>query len=369
MLHPKRTPIRRVLVLALAAVMLAALVSACGKKAEPKNATDQLPGAGQGQVVATYKGGEISQGEFDKYTSFLTVTDPQTAMYLQIPQFKEPFLKQYVLYKVLSTRTTDTQKKSADDEAAKFETQVNDAIKQQPSLKDQLEQQKITVAEMKKFVKALASANQVVQAKQTEVSGAVKDTDLKAVFDKNPSDYNVATVRHILITTSDPQTGEEKRSDADALKLAKEVKDKLEKGGDWNEIAKQYSEDPGSKDNGGLYEKQVVKGWVTEFKNAANTQPIGKIGDPVKVSYGYHVIMVASRDVAAFDKLSAETKDELKQEVVDEKIKTYLEGEQNSLDIKVTLPAEPSPSPSASPTASAPASPSATASPTATTSK
>jgi foldase protein PrsA len=361
MLHPKRTSIRRVLVLALAAVMLAALVSACGKKDQPKNNADQLPGAGQGKVIATYKGGEITQGEFDKYTSFMSVSDPQTAMYLQIPQFKEQFVKQYALYKVLSTRITDAQKKAADGDVAKFETQINDAIKQQPSLKDQLTKQNITVAEMKKIVKVLASANQVVQAKQTEIGKAVKDADLKALFDKTPSDYNIATVRHILITTSDPQTGQQKRSDAEALKLAKQMKDKLEKGGDWKTIAKQYSEDPGSKDNGGLYEKQVVKGWVPEFKDAVNKQEIGKIGDPVKVSYGYHVIMVVSREAASFDKLDADTKNKMKQEVIDSKLKTFLEDEQNKLEIKVTLPAEPSPSPSAAPTGSAPSA-SATAS-------
>jgi foldase protein PrsA len=225
--------------------------------------------------------------------------------------------------------------------------------------------QKLTVADMKNITHIQALTGQVVQAKQTSIESGVKDADLKTEFDKMPSDYNIATVRHILITTSDPQTGQQKRSDADALKLAKEVKGKLEKGGDWKAIAKQYSEDPGSKENGGLYEKQVVKGWVPEFKDAVNKQEIGKIGEPVKVSYGYHVIQVESRASSSFDKLDAETKKTMKTEMVDKQLQTFLQEEQKKMDIKVTLPAEPAPSAPAASGASPSGAPSASASPSA----
>ncbi|MDB4868994.1 MAG: peptidylprolyl isomerase [Cohnella sp.] len=357
MLHHKRTSIRRVLVLTLAAVLLAVMVSACGKKNEAKG--DQLPGAGQGKVVASYNGGEVTQGEFDKYMAFMEVSDPQTAMYSQIPQFQEQFVKQLAVYKVFDARATDKQKQDADKDVATFEKQFNDAVKKQPTLQDQLTQKKLTVDEMKKIVKVLSSANQIVKVKQSEITAGIKDADIKAVFDKSPSDYNIATVRHILITTSDPQTGQPKRSDAEALKLAKEVKDKLEKGGDWKTLAKQYSEDPGSKDNGGLYEKQQVKGWVAEFKDAVNKQEIGKIGDPVKVSYGYHVIKVESRTAVTYDKLDQATKDKIKQDIVNNKLQTYMQDEQQKLNIKVTLPAPPVPSPSASAPASSSSVPSA----------
>ena len=50
-------------------------------------------------------------------------------------------------------------------------------------------------------------------------------------------------VQHILIST-------ENRSDAEAKKRAEEVKKKLDKGGDFSKLAKEYSDDPGSKEQG-----------------------------------------------------------------------------------------------------------------------
>ncbi|MBW5449041.1 peptidylprolyl isomerase [Cohnella sp. CFH 77786] len=362
MLHPKRASARRTALLVLAAVLLAALLAGCGKKNEKQETG--LPGAGQGKVIATYKGGEVTEGEFDKYTAFMEVSDPQTAMYLQIPQFKEQFVRQWALYKVLAGRASADQAKAADEDVKKFETDIGNALKTNADLKKTLDEKKLTVDEMKRIVKVLAAGNQIAKAKSDEFAKAVTDAEIKAEYDKVKSDYNIDTVRHVLVATTDLKTGKQLRTDEEALKRAKEVKDKLEKGGDWKTIAKEYSDDEGSKDNGGLYEKQQSKGWVTEFKNAANTQPIGVIGDPVKTQYGYHVMKVESREETPYDKLAQADKDQLKQTVVNAKVQDYLQAEDEKLDIKVTLPAEPSPSPSASPTASPSGSPAA--SPTAT---
>lgn len=357
MLHPKRTSLRRASILVLTAMLLAALVVGCGKKNEKQ--ANEIPGAGQGQVIATYKGGEVTSGEFDKYTAFLEVTDPQTAMYLQIPQFKEHFVKQFALYKEFAARATDEQKKTGDEQVKQFETDLKDAIKENAELESMIKEKKLTNDEMKQIVKLLATGSQIPQAKSDEMLAAVTDDEIKAEFDKSPSDYNVVTVRHILVATVDSSTGEEKRTDEEALKRAKDVKDKLDKGGDWTALAKEYSDDPGSKENGGLYEKQEARGWVAAFKEAANTQEIGKIGEPVQTEYGYHVMKVEAREEVTFDKLPAEDKDELKQGIVDGKMQAYMEDEEKKLDIKVTLPAEPSESPSAAPSASSSASPSA----------
>ncbi len=365
MLHLKRASARRAWMIALAAVLLAVLISGCGKKenAEPVG----MPGEGQGEVIATYKGGQITQVEFDKYSAFLEITDPTMGMYLQIPAFKEQFVRQLALYKFLAGQATEEQIRDAETGVKDFETQMNDYLKQYPEAKNQMEEKNVTTDEMKQIVRVMGAGSQIVNAKSEEISGTVTDKDIQAEFDKSPADFNLVTVRHILVSTMDPNTGKEVRSKEEALKRANEAKDKLEKGGNWNEIAKEYSEDPGSKDNGGLYEKQEARKWVAEFKNAANTQPIGKIGDPVETQYGYHVIKVESREEVNFDKLSQTTKDELKSTILDNKVQNYLLEEEEKLDIKVTLPAEETPSetapasPSASP--SVPPSASPTASP------
>ena len=108
-----------------------------------------------------------------------------------------------------------------------------------------------------RFYKTDAAFQTYYAAKGEELKPTVTEEEIKAEYDKAPADFNVVSVRHILIGTIDPNTGAELKTDEEALKLAKEVKAKLDAGGDWNALAKEYSTDTGSKDNGGLYEKQT----------------------------------------------------------------------------------------------------------------
>jgi parvulin-like peptidyl-prolyl isomerase len=88
------------------------------------------------------------------------------------------------------------------------------------------------------------------------------------------------------------------RSEAEALARIIEVKQKLDAGGDFAALAAEYSEDPGSKAQGGEL------GWfgkgqmVAEFENAAYALQPGQVSDPVKTQYGYHLIKLEERDPA-----------------------------------------------------------------------
>lgn len=358
MLHHNRMPYRRLATLMLATVMLVALISACGKKEE------SAPGAGKGTVIATYRNGEVTDTEFDKYAAYAALMSPEKSMYMSIPQFKEQFIKQYIVTKEMVKGVSAEDKKAAETAGATFKTQLEEAIKTQAELKKHMDDNDLSVNEAIAFYENDAAFQGFYTAKGEELKPSVTDAEIKAEFDKAPTDFNIVSVRHILIGTVDPETGAELKSDEDALKLANEVKSKLDNGGDWAALAKEYSTDKGSKENGGLYEKQAAGAWVAEFKEAANKQEIGKVGEPVKTQFGYHVMKVESREVMTYEKLSKESKDTLIKAVVDTKISDFLTAEQDKLEIKVTLPAEPSPtatgSPNASPAASPNASPAAT---------
>lgn len=112
----------------------------------------------------------------------------------------------------------------------------------------------------------------------------VSDTDIKNYYDENPKNYEVPEKRdvaHILIP----------KDKALATKLYGQVK-----GGDeklFAKLAKQYSEDDGSKENGGKL--TITRGeTVPEFDKAAFDLETGEVSPPVKTRYGYHVIMALS---------------------------------------------------------------------------
>jgi foldase protein PrsA len=357
MLHHNRMSYRRLVTLLLAAVMLVALISACGKKEEGTS------GAGAGTVIATYKGGELKDTEFDKYAAYAALMSPEQAMYMSIPQFKEQFVKQYIVTKEMIKGVSEEDKKTAKTQGEAFKTQLETAMKEQAELKQHMEDNDLSVAEAVSFLEDQVAFQAFYSAKGEELKPGVTDEEIKTEFEKAPTDYNIVSVRHILIGTLDPSTGEELKSDEEALKVANEVKAKLENGGDWTALAKEYSTDAGSKDNGGLYEKQAAGGWVAEFKQAANTQEIGKIGEPVKTEFGYHVMKVESREEVTYDKLPQETKDKLIVTISTTKVNDFLTAEQDKLEIKVTLPEEPTESAPSSPSASPEASSSPEASP------
>lgn len=101
-----------------------------------------------------------------------------------------------------------------------------------------------------------------------------------------------ATVQHILMMTQG-------KSDEEKQAIRKKMEDVLAQaraGKDFGELAKKYSEDPGSKDKGGLYEKFPKGQMVKPFEDAAFNLPIGSISDLVETQYGYHIIKVLGRE-------------------------------------------------------------------------
>ncbi|MBN2410677.1 peptidylprolyl isomerase [candidate division KSB1 bacterium] len=124
---------------------------------------------------------------------------------------------------------------------------------------------------------------------ENEIYKGLEPTEQELLDEYNKD--KTATVRHILLLT-DGKTEEEK---AEIKKKAEEVLEKARAGEDFAELAEQYSEDPGSKNNGGLYEDFGRGRMVKEFEDASFDLPIGSISDLVETRYGYHIIKIVDR--------------------------------------------------------------------------
>ncbi len=118
------------------------------------------------------------------------------------------------------------------------------------------------------------------------------------IEDRYVADYGEYHARHILITPKPEGDAPDAaaKADAAALAKAKDIEAKLKAAPNdqalWNQLAKDNSDDPGSKDSGGDL-GFVGKGqFVKEFEDAVRTMKVGDISDPVKSSYGYHVIQL-----------------------------------------------------------------------------
>lgn len=117
----------------------------------------------------------------------------------------------------------------------------------------------------------------------------VTDEEIEAAYDSYLASFvedETRSTRHILLST----TGDKKADDQ--LAKANELVAQLRAGGDFAELAKEFSDDPGSAANGGSL-GDVERGvMVPEFEEATFAAEIGAISEPVKSQFGYHIIQV-----------------------------------------------------------------------------
>ena len=103
-------------------------------------------------------------------------------------------------------------------------------------------------------------------------------------------------VSHILIASGPEE------SPADTLKAYKKalkIKEMLEKGADFESTAKEYSDDPSAKENGGDLGYFTALYMVYPFETAAYNTEVGKVSEVVKTRFGYHVLKVFDRRPAS----------------------------------------------------------------------
>ncbi len=125
----------------------------------------------------------------------------------------------------------------------------------------------------------------------------IPDAELQAYYTKHIDLYQVPDrvhVEHILFMT----VGKTSAEIAEIKKKAEKVLDLVKHGGDFAKLAKQYSEDPGSKDKGGDL-GWILKGQtVPEFQQVAFSLPVGQVSGLVQTQYGFHIIKVLGKETA-----------------------------------------------------------------------
>ncbi len=135
---------------------------------------------------------------------------------------------------------------------------------------------------------------------QDQIPGGVAQptqAQIQQYYNDHASDYSVpeqAKSRHILISVP---AGADAKTDAAAKAKAESVLKQLQAGGSWTELAKKYSDDPGSKDQGGELGFAQRGKMVPAFDQAIFSQKIGDIA-VVKTNFGYHVVQVEERQTA-----------------------------------------------------------------------
>jgi len=177
-----------------------------------------------------------------------------------------------------------------------------DALKQQyfkgdeEKFKTELEKQGLTEEALRDQLRAKLLSDKLYKTILDKVQ--VTDADIKAYYDSHKAQFmqpESREVQHILV---------KQRS------LADEIYAKLKNGADFAALAKKYTQDPGSKGDGGKFTAYQGK-TVKPFDKFVFSAKVGELSHPIKTSFGWHVIEVLSDTKPAAPQPLADAKDQI----------------------------------------------------------
>ena len=277
--------------LSMAALLL---VTGCGKVPKLDNGQD---------AVVTLKGEDISVN----------------ALYNEL---KERYALDALL-RLIDTEILNSKYKDTDESKKEVQEQIDAMIEQygQGSEQKLLEQTYSawgvdTMDELRAYLTLQSKRDKAVEEYARSL---VTDKEIEKYYDEKI--FGDITAKHILITPDvDSNATDAEKNDAleKALTKAKEVITKLKNGEDWDKLAKEYSDDDSNKNKGGLLPAFAHGDMTTEFEEAALKLEDGKYTtEPVKTTYGYHIIFKVSQK----EKPELKTvKDDIKEELGKDKL-------------------------------------------------
>ncbi|MFB3166453.1 peptidylprolyl isomerase [Neobacillus sp. 179-C4.2 HS] len=242
---------------------------------------------------------------------------------VMVEQYGAATVEQLIADKIVASEAKKEKVTITDKELNEEVDKLKESYGGEEVFNQMLESNNTTVDALKDDLK-----NYLTIRKLLEPQIKITDEELQTYFDENKDSFGEAEqvkASHILV--ADEAT-------------AKEIKQKLADGADFAELAKEYSTDEGTKENGGELGFFAKGTMVTEFDDVAFTLPVNEISDPVKTDYGYHIIKVEEKKEAKeanFDDSKKEITETLIQQKMETEYSTWLEEKKKDYDIENSL--------------------------------
>lgn len=265
--------------------------------------------AADGEVVATVEGDEITK---DELYDFLVLSGGQEAI--------SALIDEKVIALESKKEKLEIEQEDIDKE---FELYVENAGGED-ALESAMEQQGITQDDLEENIVQYLTIRELV-GPRIEIT----DEEIETTFKENKEMFDQpeqVEASHILVGPED----EDK---------IKEVAKKLEDGGDFAELAKEYSVD-GSAETGGELGFFGRGEMVPEFDEKVFSMEVGETSDPVKSEFGYHIIHLTDKKEAkeaVLEDHKEEVKDKLFEEQLQVEYAAWLTEIKEEYDIDNTL--------------------------------
>ncbi|MDR0296975.1 MAG: peptidylprolyl isomerase [Rickettsia sp.] len=252
--------------------------------------------ADEDKIVATYKGGEVRESQVMQ--QFQSSLDTQPGVKGKKFADFNANLQEMLVRGYIDAKLLEQEAKNSNIESSKeFQAKLTIA-------KNQMIQQEL----MERYVKSHVD-EKMVNAEYDKLVASLKGKE-------------EVKVSHILVATE---------------KEAINIKNRLNKGEKFANLAKNLSQDEGSKGNGGEIGYITSGQLVPEFENKALSMKVNEISSPVKTQFGWHIINVLDKrpaQVPTKEEAIANITNKLSREV----ILKYVADLESKADVKIMLP-------------------------------
>ena len=314
-------------------------------------------------VVATGKGFQVKRSEVDD--AFINYNASLVASGRSIPEtqraeVRSKLLDHLIINQILLQKATDSDKALAKQKTAEYINKARTNATSPEAFDEQIKSTGKTLAQVTAKLEQDMVCRDIIQHEITN-GIFISDDEVKKFYNDNPDKFKIpeqVRAAHILISTLDPVTHQPIPPDQkkEKLKLANELKTRADKGEDFAALAKQYSDDPGSKSKGGEYTFPKGK-MVPEFEAAAFSMKTNQISDPVETQFGYHVIKLLEKlpgSTVDFAKAAPDIHDFLVEREAEKKLPDYMEKLKAGADVKLLAQTDDKPAGTTTPTPAKP---------------
>ncbi|MFP4193932.1 MAG: peptidylprolyl isomerase [Desulfobacterales bacterium] len=315
------------------------LVSLIVNTGQAVGAEENGKGKKGNKYVAVVNGVEISSQKLERIVDLFKARYGGSGAQIgdqQLSQIRKTILDNLIDQQLLYQASMDEDIKVDSAEIRDEMDEIKNRFESEDQFQDHIGTMNYTEKDLEKEIRQSLAIKKLIEEK-FEDSMSVTDEEIESFYEENKEQFEVpekVRARHILIKSEDDD------DKAGAREKIREVKQRLEDGEDFSELARQYSDDPSGESGGdlGYFSRGSM---VKNFEEAAFELEPGEVSDIVETRFGYHLIKLEDRKDKGIEPLADvrdSIREDLEQEKMMQKLEPYIESLKEKYPVEKNLP-------------------------------
>jgi parvulin-like peptidyl-prolyl isomerase len=312
-------------------LLAAALVALSCEPAEPEANVEP-----ESKKVAVFEGGEVTLGEIQEFAqqSGLGELSPDDPQFEAAVQQIMPTLVEFEIASAyaeengitVSENRVDQEIETIKDQIVEQARSQGMSVGREEAFQQALEQAGLTEGQLREQLREQLP----VQKVQERVAGDAEASqqEVERFYKEN---------KELQFTTPEQRCARHILFNKDQKEKAEEVKGQLQNGADFAELAKEFSQDPGSAENGGDLGCLGKGETVPAFEKAIFNADKGEIAGPVETEFGYHVIEVTDvrrKSTQPLSEVETQIREQLSTDQQAEEFAAWVQKQEEQRDVK-----------------------------------